>query len=572
MCQNRRDQALLEVPLSAEAAELRRQGVDATGRHAWGEARDLFRSVIEQDERASDHEAIARAYRWLNDESGTLDSLERAFELFQRQGDAAGAARVAIWLALDILDFRGQSAIANGWLRRAHRLLDKLPLTSEHALIAAVEAYLTLMLHNDGAAAIALAERATEIAREHGPLDIEMVALAVKGLALVTRGEIEPGMSLLDEASTAALGTEIEEPTVRSTILCALMDACDRVRDFDRAVQWCTRIREAAERWGLPAVVTVCRPHYAVVLIWRGAWDEAEAELTAAIAESHAIRPPMAVEGIVRLAELRLRQGRQDDAAELLREVEHEGLAQLARAELALSLGDPAAAVDLAGRVVRRLPEDDRVERAPALEVLARASLASRDLKRAAKAGRELRSIADAIGTPGLRAAARFVDGVVAAAAGELEAARDSLEDSVDLYAEEGAPFEAGRARLALADVLAQSGALEPAARERRIALTLFEGVGARGEASRVRLLLAPPTAPAVLPGQSLGLTDREVEILCLVASGRSNREIADELVLSVRTVERHLSNIYAKLGATGKTGRAVVTAQAYRAGLLPPS
>jgi ATP/maltotriose-dependent transcriptional regulator MalT len=193
-------------------------------------------------------------------------------------------------------------------------------------------------------------------------------------------------------------------------------------------------------------VVTVCRPHYAVVLIWRGAWDEAEAELTAAIAESHAIRPPMAVEGIVRLAELRLRQGRRDEAVELLHEVEHESLAQLARAELALSLGDPSTAVDLAGRVVRRLPEDDRVERAPALEVLARACLANGDFGRAGIAASELRAVESAIGTPALRAAARFVDGVVAAAVGELEAARDSLEDSVDLYAEEGAPFEAGRA------------------------------------------------------------------------------------------------------------------------------
>ena len=294
-------------------------------------------------------------------------------------------------------------------------------MAPEHALLSAVEAYIRLILHNDGAGSIALADHAIEVARERGPLDIEMVARAIKGLALVTRGEIGSGMSLLDEASTAALGEEMTEPTVRSTILCALMDACDRVRDSDRASQWCARFREAAERWTLPAIVTVCRPHYAVVPAWRGEWEEAEAELLAAITESNAIRPPMAVEGIVRLAELRRRQGRLDESAELFANVEHEDLSQLGRAEHALATDDARTAIDLARRFLRRLPTDDRVERAPDLEVLARSCLAAGEVDEATTAAVELREAAEAIGTTALRAAVEFVDGLIANTRGDTQ-------------------------------------------------------------------------------------------------------------------------------------------------------
>jgi DNA-binding NarL/FixJ family response regulator len=347
------------------------------------------------------------------------------------------------------------------------------------------------------------------------------------------------------------------------------MDGCDRVRDFERASQWCTRIRDAAERWKLPAVITACRPHYAVVLAWRGEWAAAEAELTAAIAESNATRPPMAVEGIARLAELRLRQGRISDARELFAQVEHEGLAQLGRAELALAEGDAETAADLAARYVRRLPSDDGVERAPGLELLARACLATAELERAAEAAAELRAIANAIGTAALQAAAHFANGIVAAAYGERQDARIALEDAVDLYAREGAPFETARARVELGRLLAESGAMEPAGREWRAALIAFDAIGATRQAAATADLLSRTAEVADVRALPLGLSKREVEVLRLIAAGDSNREIAAELVLSVRTVERHVSNIYAKLGATGTSARAAVTAHAFRAGLI---
>jgi LuxR family maltose regulon positive regulatory protein len=401
--------------------------MEALGRFAWDEARALLARVLATGETPEALELLTQACRWTHDEAGTIDSAERAFHLYLARGDRISAARVALWLALDILEFRGQDAVANGWLRRAHRLLDGHPPAPEHAWILGVESYLALMSRNDAAGSLLLAERALAAAREVGVTDAEMVSLAVKGLALVTLGQVTEGMALLDEASTAAVHGEVDEPSARSTILCALMDACDRVRDFNRADQWCTLIREAADRWRLPPVTTVCRPHYAVVLAWRGRWEEAEAELTTAIEEYREYRPLLAVEGLVRLAELRLRQGKRDEAALLFREVEHEPLAQVGRAELALMTGDIRGAADLVARTLRRIPPDNRVERAPALEVAVRAALAAGDLPRAAEICHELRDAAAAVGTRPLQGAAAHADGLHALARGDSALARRTL-------------------------------------------------------------------------------------------------------------------------------------------------
>jgi ATP/maltotriose-dependent transcriptional regulator MalT len=543
------------------------RGHEALRRYDWAEARDALSGL----DSAEAFEGLARAYRWLDDQHGTLDSGERAFAAYQRRGERASAARVAIWLAIDELEFRGQAAVANGWLRRAHRLLEPLDPAPEHALLAGVESYLALMLHNDPPAAIKLANRSISSAAATGATDIEMVSLAMKGLALVALGDIESGMPLLDEASATALSDEIEDPTMRSTTLCTLMDACDRARDYERASQWSVRIREAAERWGLPAVITVCRPHYAVVLTWRGEWERAESELHAAIDELTASRPLLVTEGLVRLAELRLRQGRVDEASDLFTRVEHEDIAQVGRAELALYVGDAATALEIAERHIHHISLDDRLKRAPALDVLARARIAVGNLDGAAEAVDELRSIGGAVGTVALRATASAAAGQLAAARGDLEGARTALEDAIDLYVRAGAPFDAARTRVELGRVHNTRG-VAAAEREWRAARAAFETVGASGEAARATALLhATPLLETATDGHDTasGLSAREVETLRLIAHGYSNREIADALVLSIRTVERHISNLYGKLDASGKTARATVTARAFRLGLV---
>lgn len=209
----------------------------------------------------------------------------------------------------------------------------------------------------------------------------------------------------------------------------------------------------------------------------------------------------------------------------------------------------------------------DLIERAPGFEVQARAALARGDLETAGHAALRLREIADAVGTAALVAGAAYVEGLLALAGREVEAARMHLEDAVDFYGQAGAPFERARARVALGHALTVSSR-EAAEREWRVALGAFEAIGAAGEAARVRTLLGEAAAPLEPAG---GMSPREVEVLRLLASGRSNAEIAEALVLSVRTVERHISNIYIKLGAAGPTARATATAHAFQAGLLAP-
>jgi len=258
----------------------------------------------------------------------------------------------------------------------------------------------------------------------------------------------------------------------------------------------------------------------------------------------------------VRLADLRRRQGRFAEAEELLQRAPGNALAPVVMAELALDLGDVPGAVDLLEPVLRRVPVENKTLRAAPLEVMVRANVATGDAEAAASHVMELRSIAAALGTRPLRAALGLSEGLVAAAGGDQQSARERLEDAVELYAASGASFELARARLELARVLASLGRIDAAVREAQLALTRLEDIGAGGEAGRARELLrtlgAPPKARHAVRRDQV-LTSREVEILRLVAEGLTDGEIAARLVLSKHTVHRHLQNAYAKLGCSSR-------------------
>ncbi len=548
-------------------------GRAALARNEWEEARRCFQAAVDADSTPEAYEGLAEAAWWLSDEAATFDARERAYRLYRERGDAPAAARMAMWLATDSVEFRGEPAVANGWIQRAHRLLDGLEPGPAHGWLAVWEGHLALMLDNDTPTARRLAGQAVALGRSLGDVDIEMLALAVEGLALVSGGEVAAGVRRLDEAAAAAMSGEMSDLNAAATAMCYLIDACSRVRDYDRASQWCTRVREWAAANRFEVALAACRPLYAVVLMWRGAWDEAEAELYAARRELLVARPPMAVESVVRLAELRWRQGRWDEAAVLFAEVEHEGLSQLGRAELALDRGDAGTAADLAERFLRRIPPENRIERVSGLDVAVRAAVALGNLDHAMEPLAELRVIAESVRTDALRASVSFAGGLVAAARGNHETARRCLEDAVDLFDRNGAPFETGRARIALAQTLRSLGRSAAAVRETSAAFHALRGVGASREAERAATLLRELEAHAPVPTHTggpdpSGLTAREIEVLRHIAAGKSNQEIAEDLVLSLRTIERHISNIYEKIGASGKVARATATAYAFQHGL----
>jgi LuxR family maltose regulon positive regulatory protein len=523
------------------------RGRDALTRGGWDEARACFEQALERSDSAEAWDGLAWAWWWLEDGTESIRARERAYRVYKGAGDLRGAARMAIWLANDHHDFRAEKAVAQGWFARAARILDDLDPVPEHGWLAALEAEMALG-RGDTAAAVRLGSRARELGRDLGITDLEMLGLATEGLALTTAGDVEEGMRRLDEATAAALGGEYEELVGVCWTCCYLIYGCERVRDYDRAAQWCRKVEEFAERMRIQFVNGVCRAHYAAVLTWHGSWEQADEALSRATSQLAAARPPWAPEGMVRLADLRRRQGRFEEAGRLFAEAERHPLAAVGMAELSLDRGDPDGAVLLADRMLRRLPLENRTQRAAALELAVRAKAAAGDVDGARAHLEELRSVAHAVPTSPLRAAASFCDGVVAAAAGDHESAADALEDAAALFAASDAPFELGRTRIELARALAELGRRDLASREAAAALELLERTGANALRERAQEVLdklgdgGRPAGP---------LTRRELEVLGLIAQGMRDRDIAAALTLSEHTVHRHMSNIYGKLGCS---------------------
>ncbi len=520
----------------------------------WEAARAAFQASVDATPTAAGFEGVGVACRWLGEQEAAMRALRRAYRLHRQAGDARAAARVALQLCLGECYFHADVAVGLGWVERAERLLEGMEPGVEQGWLTLLRGHLALQVDRDPARSREYATAARTIGHDCGVLDVEMMALALEGLTYVCEGEVEEGMRRLDEATAAAVAGELEDLDAISSCCCYLIDACKRVRDFERAAQWCDHVKGFCEQWSDRLTFAACRAHYADILIWRGDWSAAEAELRANLGPLADIHPNRIADGMVRLAELRRRQGLIEEAGRLLETADGHHLAPLVRAQLALDRGDAATAVHEAERSLRRLPPEGLTDRAPALEVLVRARLAAGDAPGAGEAADQLRSIAASSGTTASAAAASYAQGVLAAAAASWEEARTAFEDAVDLYARSGGRWEAAQARRELARALRALGHDAAAEREARTGDEALRALGAHAAP-------AEAAAPA-------GLTARELEVLRLVARGRSNAEIAAELVLSVRTVERHIANIYDKIGASGRAARAAAASYALAAGV----
>ena len=535
----------------------------ASGR--WSAARSCFERALAVNETAEAQEGLSWAAWWLDDAEVVFAARDRAYRLYKYRGDSAGAARMATWLACDELDFHGALAVAGGWLGRARRLLGDLEPGREHGWLAFFEGYIASGA-GDGDRAIERAAEAAAIGRRLGVPDLEMLGLALEGATLVARAQVDDGMRRLDEATAAALEGDAELPIAAAWACCFLVSACSAVRDYERAAEWCDRIAEFAERYGSRYMLAFCRAEYGAVHLWRGSWREAEQTLEASVEDFTRSRPAMVGGSLAALAELRRRQGRAADALRLLREAGASTSSQLCQARLALDGGQTLRAVELAERVLRQLPEHSRLGRAPALELLVRARVARGELDEARAALESLREIERLVGTAPLCASTDMAAGLLAAARGEHESARTLLEDAVDRFERAGGRYDAARARLELATSLYALGRPDAGRSEAAAAASALDGLGALPETERARTLLA---ASSVDRSAVLGsVTRREREVLCLLAAGLTNREIAERLVVSEHTVHRHVTNILRKLGLPSRTAAA---AHAVRHGLLDP-
>ena len=532
------------------------------------DARAIFAASVADHGSAEAQEGFSWAALALDDGDATIAARQAAYRLYRAADAPVAAARMAMWLAKDHDDFRGEAALANGWLARARRLLADQPLAPEHGWLPVLECWGTTASERAPEDIAASARHAIEVARICGDSDLELLGIGFEGLALVDAGLIAEGMARLDEAAAAVTAGELDEPLWALVVFCNLIEACQRARDFARAAEWCATMRDEADRMCHTGSQGLCRAHYGAVLTQCGDWAGAEDALAEAVRCFDASWPPYRAEALADLAELRRRQGRLGEAAELLEEAAGTPRTALVQARCALDLGQGAEAVASAERYLRRFPETSTLHRVEGLEVLVRAAIAAGERPRAEAALAELDAIARRVATRPLLAMASAARAAHAAVTGGTSEARAGFEDAIDLYSRAGMAFDAAAARVELAELLALDRP-EAARGEAASALAALNAMGAIHLARRAATLedrIARGLHGGTPENAADALTPRQTEVLRHVAAGLTNREIAGELALSEKTVDRHLSNAFDRLGVSS---RAAATALAVERNLI---
>lgn len=540
---------------------------DALRRGAWGEGRALFTAALEREPSAEAYDGLATCCRFLGALDESLEARERAYRLYHQRGDIAAAVTAAAWLGRDSGLPRAEASIARAWFAVARRLAPKTDSALALGTLDYYEGQFALLGDIDAPRAGDLGARARAAGRDCGNVDLEMQGLSLQGLAAVAEGRVEEGMALVEEAAAAVFGDELSSVDAAGWVCCHVIYACERVSDTRRAAEWCVAMRGFCERWEMPGMFGMCRAHHGSVLMHEGRWVEAEEELNEAATLFLGAAPALAYEAVVRLCELRLRQGRLEEVeplADLLAESHVPWLALPSQAGVALAQGDAESAREMLERYLRMLPDRERTARAAAYELTVLAHLAVGDIDAATGDTQALSDIAAIAGTDRLRGAAELARGRVLAACGEHREARVALENAVDLLSRAAAPFELACARIALADSLWAGGHQPQAMTQLTTARDALRDLGAALMADQAdrRLGELMPSHPR----DRWNLSERELDVLRLAADGCSNVEIAERLGISPHTVHRHMANVRAKLGGDSK---AAVVARATREGLI---
>lgn len=549
--------------LNSPSQEIR----DAMANGRWREARHLLEHQMQQNPSAEIFEELARACWWLNDFNALFDYRLRAYESFFERGDKRGAARNAGWLGIDYLEIKGEFAIANGWFQRAANLLQDAEDCWERAFITLLKARVCFMQQPTNDVALQLVEESISISKRVGSIDGEMMATGVKGLILTTEGKIIEGMSYLDEATLIATTAEVKDVSLAGITCCFLIEACQRIRDYERAGQWCNKVKELARRWHFDALFSSCRANYASVLIWKGEWEAAEQELLLASKELEQLRPSQISMCLVQLAELRRRQGRWKEAGELLQQAQVPSAKLLAAAAFAYDQGELETAAEMTQRFIRQIPDKEKTRKLAAIELLIRIYCKQEKTEEAIHLLNELKEIAGIVSTLPIKASFLSCSGVVQDACGNTMAAKENFEDAIDIFDTIDAPFESAVTRILLSEVLIRLQQYRNAESELNIALKAFEKMGAEKYMEKAKQLLKIVHRQHALEQKHEvpEFTGRELEILRLLAEGKNNEEIAQQLFLSVRTVEKHLTNLYFKMGVSGKSARAFAASYAVK-------
>jgi ATP/maltotriose-dependent transcriptional regulator MalT len=528
---------------------------------AWGDAHAALSAADDLlPLTADDLELLAVAAYMLGRHDEYFDALGRAHRGHLNAGEVLPAARCALWAGINLAQ-QGEMGRAGGWLARARRLIEHEGHDCREQGYLLLPRMFALEARGDIDAAIATAAEAMRIGERFGDADLFALGAQAQGHILAAHGRAQEGLALLDEAMVAVANGELS-PIVSGIVYCGVILACQAAHDLRRAQEWTAELAAWCEQQhDMVAFTGRCLVHRSEILTLRGAWDEALEEARRASRRCLAghNRRAAGQAAYVR-GELHRLQGAFDAAEEAYREASRCGREpQPGLALLRAAQGDTGAA---RASITRALGETtDPSGRVALLPAVAEIALGAGDVDEARRACLELEEIARDYGSAVLDAAASHVAGAVELAGGDPEASLVALRRAVHGWQALDAPYEAARARALVAQACLALGDRDAAGLEHDAAREVFASLGAAPDLARLDV-----PAPAGGRRELHGLTARELEVLRLVSTGLTNKGIAAELVLSERTVERHLSNIFAKLGVSS---RAAATSFAYEHGLV---
>jgi DNA-binding CsgD family transcriptional regulator len=529
--------------------ELIERGRESYAGRRWTETQELLSQADEAAPLgAADLDRLATAAYMLGRDDEYVACLERAHRLHVEAGEPLRAARCAFWIAIN-LAIRGEVSRAAGWVARARRLVDREGgdcVERGYLLLAPI---VDEAAASNPEAALAAGAQAIAIGERFGDADLFALAAQDQGILLIKLGEVAEGLRLLDEAMVAVTAGELS-PIVNGFVYCGVIMGCQVAFDPRRAQEWTAALTNWCEQQpDMVSFTGTCLVHRAELMQLRGTWLRALEEAQSAGERcAQASNPRGVAQALYRQGEVYRLQGDFEAAEEAYlraRREGHEPQPGFALLRLAQDRKEAAAAA------IRRVEAEssDQPRRAELLPAFVEIMLAVGDTEAARRGCGELQEIAERWGGGMVGAMAAQAGGALELAAGDPRAALTELRRAERGWRELDVPYEAARVGVLRGLACRALGDEEAAALELAAAREAFVDVGAGPDVARVDSL-----ARAGAPGDTHGLTARELEVLRLVAAGRSNREISTELTISEHTVARHLQNIFAKLGVSSRT------------------